>query len=78
MVIGHGPEVNVKVFTSRCDVYSMNRGNHSNWKALLLNQVVAGKSRRLVDGTNHDPSLAGPPPGYDSVGFFFRACFKSY
>ena len=37
----------------------------SNWKAILLNKVVVGKVYKMADD---DPTMTGPPVGYDSVG----------
>lgn len=52
------------VATLRANDYSRNWGVTSEWKALLLNKVVVGHGKKL---TRDDKSLAGPPPGYDSV-----------
>jgi len=49
--------------SSKSDSYSQN-GCTSNWKAMLLNNVVVGEGyKTLVD----DTSLTEPPAGYDSV-----------
>ena len=54
----------IGVVTSRANDYSKNLGITSEWKALLLNKVVVGHGKKLTRGNK---SLAGPPPGYDSV-----------
>jgi hypothetical protein len=55
---------------ARSNDYSRN-GTRSRWKALILNKVVVGKGYKI---TQDNPSLAGPPGGYDSVRF--RELFK--
>ena len=54
----------LEVLTPRSDEYSRNIGATSNWKALLLNKVVIGNSKKLI---NEDPLRTQPPPGFDSV-----------
>ena len=51
----------------RANDYSSNDGDVvTPWKALLLNNVAAG--RECVMRRN-DATLTAPPRGYDSVGF---------
>jgi hypothetical protein len=59
---------NTEVLTSRSNDYSKNAGINSDWKALLLNNVVVGKGKKL---TQNDTSLTAPPKGYDSVRVFW-------
>lgn len=56
-------EPDVGNLSSRSNDYSAN-DCVSNWKALLLNKVVVGKGLKLV---LDDPTLTGPPAGFDSV-----------
>jgi len=49
--------------SSKSDSYSYNRCT-SDWKAMLLNTVVAGKEYRT---TANKSTLLKPPSGYDSV-----------
>ncbi|KAF9790498.1 hypothetical protein BJ322DRAFT_999170 [Thelephora terrestris] len=50
--------------SSKCNDYSMNMGAESEWKTLLLNTVIVGNGKKLI---NDDISLTGPPPGFDSI-----------
>lgn len=59
---GHG--IYTSSTSSKSNDYSKNMGINSGWKALLLNKVVVGNGKRLI---NDDTSLTAPPPGFDSV-----------
>jgi len=48
----------------RADTYSRNDCT-SNWKAMLLNNVVVGRGYKM---TFNNTTLTEPPAGYDSVG----------
>jgi len=50
--------------SSKSNDYPKNIGIKSKWKALLLNKVVVGNGKNLIQG---DKSLTEPPTGYDSV-----------
>lgn len=50
--------------SSKSNDYSSNLGITSTWKALLLNKVVVGNGKKLV---NDNTSLTEPPAGFDSV-----------
>ena len=63
----------LEVLTPRSDEYSRNIGATSNWKALLLNKVVIGNSKKLI---NEDPLRTQPPPGFDSVCHLEAALWK--
>ena len=67
-VVEHTSDISIFLF--RCNGYSRNQGITSNWKALLLNQVVIGRGMKL---TRANTTLTQPPPGYDSVSTF--GCF---
>ena len=56
----------------RSNDYSKNVGINSEWKAVLLNKVVVGNGKRLI---NDDTSLTAPPPGFDSVGILILVFF---
>ena len=58
---------NVEALTSRSNDYSKNVGINSEWKAMLLNNVVVGYGKKLTQRNN---TLTAPPPGYDSVSVF--------
>ena len=57
----------VEVSTFRSNDYSKNIGVDSEWKALLLNKVVVGNGKKLIQ---NDTSLTEPPTGFDSVSIF--------
>ena len=59
------PDIEVLAF--RSNDYSRNTGVVSDWKALLLTNVVVGQGMKL---TADNTSLTAPPPGYDSVSIF--------
>lgn len=59
---GHG--IYTTSTSSKSNDYAKNIGVNSDWKALLLNKVVVGAGKSLI---NDDTSLTGPPVGYDSV-----------
>lgn len=59
---GHG--IYTSSTSSKSNDYSKNVGINSDWKALLLNKVVVGNGKKLI---NDDTSLTEPPPGFDSV-----------
>lgn len=61
------------VLVFRSNDYSKNVGINSEWKALLLNKVVVGNGKRLI---NDDTSLTAPPPGFDSVGILMSVYYK--
>jgi len=50
--------------SSKSNDSSKNVGINSEWKAMLLNEVVVGNCKRLNQGDN---SLTQPPSGYNSV-----------
>lgn len=50
--------------SSKSDEYSKNLNIHSNWKALLLNDVVIGNSKKLAQRSEMS---SGVPSGYNSV-----------
>jgi hypothetical protein len=58
-----GPGIYTSSTSSKANDYS-STDSSSPWNAMLLNKVVVGKGYKIL----HDnPSLAAPPPGYDSV-----------
>ena len=52
------------ILAPRSNDYSENVGISSGLKALLLNKVVVGNGKKMI---NDDTSLTAPPPGFDSV-----------
>ena len=65
----------VEVFTFRSNDYSKNIGVDSEWKALLLNKVVVGNGKKLIQ---NDTSLTEPPTGFDSVSIFGPVLWLGY
>lgn len=59
---GHG--IYTSSTSSKSNDYSKNLGASSDLKALLLNKVVVGNGKKLI---NDDTTLTAPPPGFDSV-----------
>ena len=53
----------------RSNDYSYNESITSDLKALLLNKVVVGKGKKLIQD---DTTLTQPPPGFDSVSVSYR------
>lgn len=58
---------NVEVLIFRSNDYSKNVNINSEWKAMLLNNVVVGYGKKL---TQRNHALTEPPLGYDSVSVF--------
>ena len=59
---------NVEALASRSNDYSKNVNIASEWKAMLLNNVVVGYGKKLTQRNN---TLTAPPSGYDSVSIFW-------
>ena len=52
----------------RSNDYSRNDGKNSTWKALLLNKVIVGNGKKLIQD---DTTLTKPPLNHDSVSVFW-------
>jgi len=50
--------------SSKSNDFSKNVTINSEWKAMLLNNVVVGYGKKLIQRNN---TLTAPPPGYDSI-----------
>lgn len=59
---GHG--IYATSTSSKSNDYAKNVGINSDWKALLLNKVIVGNGKSLI---NDDTSLSAPPEGFDSI-----------
>jgi len=55
---------NVAIPPDRSNDYANNDGVTSDWNAMLLNKVIVGKGKKLIQDNT---TLTRPPLGFDSV-----------